>query len=211
MCIGAMGPQIIEAEESHLPQAACARVHWYAAYTCAHHEKRVAQQLAQRSIEYFLPLYQTLHRWKDRRVGVKLPLFPGYVFVRLALGEHLSVLRLPSVVRLVSFCGTPAPLPEGEIEALRERLNSGVRAEPCAYLKVGRRVRVKCGPLIGMEGILLRRKSQCRIVLSINLILRSIALEVNQEDVEPVRGSSRAPNPENQRGENAWQASREFS
>lgn len=205
-----MSRQSIEAEQSHLPHAACARVQWYAAYTRAHHEKRVAEQLAQRSIEHFLPLYQTLHRWKDRRVWVQLPLFPSYAFVRLALGEHLAVLRLPSVVRLVSFRGTPAALPEGEIEALRERLTSAVRAEPCAYLRVGRRVRVKYGPLTGMEGILLRRKSQCRIVLSINFIMRSIALEVNQEDVEPVGGSSRVTIPENQRGETSCQASKEF-
>src|SRR6266478_7113226 len=151
---------------------------WYAAYTSANREKRVAEQLGVREVEHFLPLYESVRRWKDRRVTLQLPLFPGYILVRLALRERMRVLQIPGVARLVGFNGSPAPLPDAEIEALREKLNRQVRAEPHPYLQAGRRVRVKTGPLEGFEGILVRRKHKYRIVVSIDLIMRSIAAEV---------------------------------
>jgi transcription antitermination factor NusG len=160
---------------------------WYAAYTCARHEKRVAAQLAQRSVEHLLPLYESVRRWKDRRVRLDLPLFPGYVFVRLALRERLPVLQIPGVAKLVGFNGTPAALPEDEIEALKMSLAHGLRAKPHPYLKVGRRARVKSGPMAGMQGILLQRKGRLRVVISIELIQRSVAVEVDEADLEPLR------------------------
>src|SRR5712664_1366848 len=102
------------------------QLRWYAAYTCANHEKRVREQLEQRSVEAFLPVYETLRRWKDRRMRLQMPLFPGYVFVRMALVDRLQVLQIPGVAKLVGFSGTPTALPEGEIEALRTSLASGV-------------------------------------------------------------------------------------
>jgi len=164
---------------------------WYALYTCPRHEKRVAQQIEQRSIACFLPLYRSVRRWKDRRKELELALFPGYVFVRLAFEDRLRVLQLPSVVRLVSFNGRPAALPEGEIEQLRERLARGGRMEPHPYLPVGRRVRVCGGPMQGWEGIIVRRKDRCRVVFSLDLIKRSVAVEVDEADVEPVSESVR--------------------
>src|SRR5271167_3439975 len=157
---------------------------WYAAYTCANHEKRVAEQLAARSVVHFLPLYKSVRRWKDRRVRLELPLFPGYVFVRMALRNRLRVLGIPSVARLVSFNGMPTTLPEEEIEFLREALNGPLKAEPHAYLTIGRRVRIKNGPLEGLQGVLVRRKGNLRLVLSIDLIQRSIAVDVDAADVE---------------------------
>jgi transcription antitermination factor NusG len=151
---------------------------WYAAYTCANHEKRVAQQLSVRSVEHFLPLYESVRRWKDRRVQLQLPLFPGYVFVRIALRDRLQVLEIPSVARLVGFNGTSTPLPDGEIETLKAGLEGGVRAVPHPYLKVGRRVRIITGPLAGQEGIFVRRKGTLRHVLSIDLIQRSILVDM---------------------------------
>ena len=159
---------------------------WYAAYTSANHEKRVAEQLARRSVEHFLPVYQVVRRWKDRRVKLQLPLFPGYIFVRLALHDRLRVLQTPGVVKLVGFGETPSALPQDEIDALRTSLAVGVRAEPHPYLRVGRRVRVKWGPLAGMEGILKRRKNQDRLVISLELILRSVAVEVSALELEPM-------------------------
>lgn len=159
---------------------------WYAAYTCANHEKCVAQQLSVRSVEHFLPLYESVRRWKDRRVQLQLPLFPGYVFVRIALRDRLQVLEIPSVARLVGFNGTPTPLPNGEIEALKAGLEGGVRAVPHPHLRVGRRVRVIAGPLEGAEGILIRKKGTFRLVLSIDLIQRSITVEVDGTDVEQI-------------------------
>jgi transcription antitermination factor NusG len=160
--------------------------HWYAIYTCAHHERKVAEQFQLRSIEQFLPLYETVHRGKRRRVRLQLPLFPGYVFVRMSLVDQLRALQIPGVVRFVSFNGRPTPLPEEEMLALRQSLLSGLRAEPYPHLFEGRRVRVKAGPLCGMTGNLLRRKQNCRIVISIDSISRSIVCEVSLDDLEGV-------------------------
>jgi transcription antitermination factor NusG len=160
---------------------------WYAAYTCANHEKRVAEQLCVRQVEHFLPLYSSVRRWKDRRVMLELPLFPGYVFVRMALRDRLHVQTVPGVARIVGFDGMPAVLPNEEIEALRTSLGGPVRVEPHPYLTAGRRVRVKSGPLTGMEGVLLRLKGSMRLVISIELIQRSVAVDADVADVEAVR------------------------
>lgn len=159
---------------------------WYAACTRANHEKRVALQLAHRSVEHFLPLYESVHRWKDRRRKLQVPLFSGYVFVRMALCDRLRVLQIPSVVRLVGFNGHPAALPDKEIDALRISVAAQLRTEPHPYIAVGRRIRIKCGPLGGMEGILVRWKNSLRVVLSVNLIARSVAVEVDTADVERI-------------------------
>src|SRR5258708_1431472 len=143
----------------------CFEPQWYAVYTCAQHEKRVAQQLYAHGVAHYLPLYEAVHRWKDRRKLVQLPLFPGYVFVRIPLRDRLDVLRLAGVVRLVGFNGAPTPLPEQEVEGLRRALTEGVRAEPHPYLSVGRRVRITRGPLVGREGILRRCKGSLRLLL----------------------------------------------
>jgi transcription antitermination factor NusG len=157
---------------------------WYAAYTAARHEKYVSQQMEGRRIDSFLPLYRSMRRWKDRRIQLELPLFPGYVFVRMALRDRLQVLQLPGVVQLVSFGGKPAALPDVEIEALRNGLAGNLCAEPHPYLTVGRRVRIHTGSVAGLEGILLRRKQKFRVVLSIQLIQRSVAIEVDEADIE---------------------------
>ena len=161
---------------------------WYAAYTCANHEKRVAEHLAGRGVEYFLPLYDAVHQWKDRRVRLKLPLFPGYVFVRLPLEEKLRVLQAPGVARLVGFGDTPAPLADTDIDALRKGLQGQIRMEPHPYVCEGQKLRILRGPLAGMEGILLRRKGGLRLVLSIELIMRSVIVDVDAEDICPIDG-----------------------
>jgi len=159
---------------------------WYAVYTNANHEKRVTQQLEKRSIEHLLPLYESVRRWKDRRVRLQMPLFPGYVFVRLALRDRLQLLQVPGIVQLVSFSGRPAPLPEEDIRAIQNCLGHGRQVEPHPYMQAGRRVRVKNGPLQGLEGIILRRKNKTRFVLSFELIMRSVAVEINETDIIPV-------------------------
>ena len=115
-----------------------------------------------------------------------LPLFPGYVFVQLALCDKLRVLQVPSVVHLVGFGGQPHPLPAEEIEALRAGISNGLRIEPHPYLTVGCRVRLKQGPLQGVEGVLVRRKNIHRVVLSISLISSSASVEVDSTDVERI-------------------------
>jgi transcription antitermination factor NusG len=159
---------------------------WYAAYTRANHEKRVFEQLEGRAVESFLPLYESVSRWKDRRVRLELPLFQGYVFVHVALQERLRVLQVPGVVRLVGFGGVPAPLPDEQMDAMRIGLLQRLRAEPHPYITVGRRIRVTRGPLQGAQGILMRKKGLFRVVLSLNLIMRAVAVEVDASDIEPI-------------------------
>jgi transcription antitermination factor NusG len=159
---------------------------WYVAYTKANHEKRVAQQLEERCIEHFLPLYESMRRWKDRRIWLQTPLFPGYVFVRLALRDRLQLLQTPGIVRLVNFNGHPAPLREDDIQAIRTCLGRSRRVEPHPYMHAGLRVRVMNGPLQGLEGVLLRRKNKTRFVLSFDLIMRSVAVEIDEIDLGPV-------------------------
>ena len=166
---------------------------WYAGYTCARHEKKIAEQLSQRSIEHFLPLYNTIHRWKNGRHRVELPLFPGYIFVRIPLAEKLRVLQVPGFVSFVGFGNLPFPLEETEIVRMREALNSGVLAKPHPYLQVGSRVEIVSGPLEGIRGILLREHGQCRVVLSIELIMRSIVVEVDACEVVPLKPEPAAP------------------
>ncbi len=126
-----------------------------------------------------------MRRWKDRRVQLQLPLFPGYVFVRLALRERLRVLQIPSVVRLVGFSGQPTALPDTEMEIMRSGLSQSLRAEPHPFLTVGRRVRITGGPFAGLEGVLRRKKSGMRVVVSLGLIQRSVAVDVDVADLRP--------------------------
>jgi len=159
---------------------------WYVVHTCANHEKRVAQQLGERNVEQFLPLFESMRRWKDRRVRLQLPLFSGYVFARLPLRNRLQVLALPSVVRLVGFGGFAVPIADEEIETLRHTLLPQLRALPHPYLTQGKRVRILDGPLKGAEGTLLRRKSGCRVVLSVDLIARAASVEIDARDIERI-------------------------
>lgn len=159
---------------------------WYAAYTCANHERRVAEQFAGRNVEHFLPQYESVRCWKDRKVRLQLPLFPGYLFVHTAGQDRLRILQVPGVVRLVGFNGNPTPMPDEDISRIREFLGQGWRAEPHPYLQVGRRARVVRGPLARMEGIIVRRKNRSRLVLSFQLIQRSMAIEIDEGDLAPL-------------------------
>lgn len=166
------------------------RAHWFAAYTFANHERRVAEQLGRKGVEHFLPLYEAIRQWKDRRVRLQLPLFPGYVFVRMPLSEKLRVLQLAGVARFVGFGDRPVSLADEEIEGLRQGISSHLKAEPHPYLSKGQRVRILQGPLTGMEGILLRNKGNCRLVLSIDLIMRSIVVDIDAENIRPIEPKS---------------------
>lgn len=183
---GMVGEFMQAANASRTPPTEHCEARWYAAYTSANHEKRVAHQLGQRNVEHFLPLYASVRRWKDRRVELELPLFPGYVFVRLALKERLCVLHVPGVAWLVGFGGLPTALPDEEMAALQRGLAQGVRAKPHPFLTIGRRVQVKSGPLAGMQGILVRKKSTVRFVISMDLIQRSVMVDVDSADIDPL-------------------------
>jgi transcription termination/antitermination protein NusG len=157
---------------------------WFAVYTCVNRERRVAEQLGARGIEHFLPQYESERKWKDRVVRLQMPLFPGYLFVRAALRNRLTVLQVPGVAQVVGFGGLPAAVPPEDLERVRDFLRQGFRAEPHRFLKVGRRVRVKSGPLEGMEGIVVRRKNGHKLVISFELIQQAIAVEIAGADLE---------------------------
>ncbi|HEX5411820.1 MAG TPA: UpxY family transcription antiterminator [Terriglobia bacterium] len=157
---------------------------WYAVYTRSRHEKAVAEQLLGKGVETFLPLYRTLRRWKNGDHTVDLPLFPGYAFARFALADRLPVLKVPGVVRLVGFNGVPVALEDHEVDDLRQALAAGVTARPHPYLTEGCRVRITAGPLAGRRGILVRRQGTVRVVLSIDLIQRSVLVDVAADSLE---------------------------
>lgn len=159
---------------------------WYAVYTRPSHEKRVGDHFASRGIEFFLPTYRTTHRWKNRcKVELVLPLFSTYIFARVPWCEHARILAVPSVISIVGSGRQPQSLPDSEIEALRSGLKL-VRTQPHPYLNVGERVRIRSGPLTGMEGIVLRGGNGLRVVLTVELIMQSIVIEVEQWDLETV-------------------------
>jgi transcription antitermination factor NusG len=185
LCVPAPAAAVRPWREEPMAQSGKTRMRWYAAYTRSRHEKTVAHQLVSKGIETFLPLYETVRRWKNGDHRVELPLFPGYAFARFVLDDRLAVLKVPGVVRLVGFNGTPAPLEDAEVEGLRKMLAAGVKAVPHPYLTEGRRVRITGGPLAGREGILVRRKGAVRVVLSIDLIQRSVLVDVDACELEP--------------------------
>lgn len=159
---------------------------WYAVFTMPRHEKRVVGHCTERGIESFLPLYQVRHRWKNRSTGtVELPLFPNYSFVRMDVRERVQVLSLSSVRYLVSSGHQPLPVPDEYISFLQAGLLAH-RIEPHPNLEVGDRVRINTGPMAGMEGILDRHKNGIRIVLKLEMIGRSVAVEVGVAEVSYV-------------------------
>jgi len=158
---------------------------WFAVYTNSRHEKCVAKHFHERQIESFLPLYQKVHHWtKHNNVRLDLPLFPNYVFVHIAPRERNSALAVPGVLCMVGRGHSPSAIPDAEIESLRTALRLR-QLEPHPYLTAGERVRIKTGAMEGMEGILIRKKNALRVVLTLDLIKRSVAVEVDAQDVEP--------------------------
>lgn len=159
---------------------------WWAIYTRHQHEKTVAEILKMKGVEVFLPLYASMRRWKDRRQLVHFPLFPGYVFVRERLAQKLHVLTTPGVHMILSQGDRAALIPEHEIEAIRRTVGGERPVEPHPFLKCGERVRVTRGSLSGIEGILVRKKNVFRLVLSVQMLAQSVAVEIDASDVEPV-------------------------
>lgn len=159
---------------------------WFAVYTTPRHEKRVAEHFAQRGIDSFLPLYSTQRRWKDgSKVTLQLPLFPNYIFVRIARQQRVRVLEVHGVLSLVGNSREATPLPDEVIEALRNGLHLH-KVEPHPYLMVGERARIKAGALAGLEGVLLRKNNNFRVVLTLDQIMQSVAVEVDAADLEPL-------------------------
>jgi len=162
---------------------------WHALYTRHQHENVVAQALSGKGFEVFLPQYRTVHRWKDRQKDLLLPLFPNYVFIHGGLDRMLNIVTTPGVHSLISWGGRPADIPSEEIEAVRRLVESPLQVEPHPFLKCGDRVRIKSGPLEGIEGILVRKTRGFRLVLSVEMLSKSAAVEVDVSMVERVRAA----------------------
>jgi transcription antitermination factor NusG len=169
------------------PQEVHDQLGWYAVYTRHQHEKTVAESLSKNGIEVFLPQYGAVRKWKDRTKHLMLPLFPCYVFLRGGLDRRVKVLSTPGVHSFVGIAGHPSAIDELEIEAIRKAVTCDLRVEPFPFLRCGDRVRVKDGPLAGIEGILIRKKSSFRLILSAELLQKSVAVEVDGLGVEPLR------------------------
>jgi transcription antitermination factor NusG len=159
---------------------------WYAIYTRHQHEKTIAGMLMSKGFEVFLPLYSAVHRWKDRSKTVSLPLFPCYVFLRGGMDRRFHVISTPGVCSFVGTRDCAAPIPQPEIDAVRRAVETRLQVEPYPFLKSGDWVRVTAGPLAGIEGVLVRRQSHCRLVLSVELLQRSVAVEIGTEAVERI-------------------------
>ena len=154
---------------------------WFGIRTRSNHEKLAATALENKGFEHYLPVFRSRRRWSDRVVEGDRPLFPGYVFCRFDPKKRLPIMTTPGVVSVIGFGNEPAPIPESEIEYVQTILKSGFAAEPCSFLRAGQRIRVTRGALDGVEGILLRKKSEWRMVVSVEMLQRSISVEIDRE------------------------------
>lgn len=192
----------------------CHQATWCAIYTRHQHEKVVGNFLSKKGFEVFLPLYQSVRRWKDRIKILSLPLFPSYVFVRNGSERQLQIITTPGVYSIVTAAGRIALIPTKEIDNLKRVVENSLRAEPHPFLRTGDWVRVKSGPLESIEGILVRTKNLFRLVISVDMLQKSIAVEVDASDVEraqprrgkPLQSFAHVRNQENRVVQSYWPA-----
>ena len=166
--------------------------HWFALRVKSNFEKTVATVVQYKGFEEFLPLYRGYHRWSDRLKAVDSPLFPGYVFCRIDPNFRLPILTISGALHFIGIGKVPVAIDDTEIAAIQKAVRSGLPAEPWEYLKVGQLVRLDDGPLAGLEGILIETRKQFRIVVSVSLLQRSVAVEIDRNWVTPL-GPDRRP------------------
>lgn len=159
--------------------------YWFAVHARARYENVVARCLKAKGYECFLPTYSSKRRWSDRLKELELPLFPGYFFCRFHIEDRLPILKTPSLIAIVGIAQNPTPVDEAEIEAVRTLVNSGLRHQPWPYVSIGQKVRIDSGALCGLEGILQSFKGRHRIVVSVTLLQRSVAAEIDSSWVSP--------------------------
>jgi transcriptional antiterminator NusG len=158
---------------------------WFALWTRSRHEQVVREQLEQKHVEAFLPTVTRWSRWKDRKKKIDWPLFPGYCFARFNPRDRLPILTCSGVVSIISFEGEPAPIPEREIDGIRQLVESDLAYDPCPLIREGMQVEVVHGPLKGVVGRLVRKNEKARLVLSVDLIGQAVSVEVDAADVRP--------------------------
>jgi transcriptional antiterminator RfaH len=192
------GPEIA-AEGS---QSASANSPWFALQVRARHEAGVANFLSGRGYEPFVPMYESRRRWSDRIKVVAAPLFPGYLFCRFDVNNRLPILTTPGVIQVVGFNRTPIPVEDTEIDAIQSLVASGFPSQPWPFLQAGDRVQIDSGPLRGLEGLLVELKGSHRLVVSVTLLQRSVAVEIDSALVKALRS---APAKQSQPKARAWQ------
>jgi len=170
-------------------------VQWFALQVRSQHEKIVASNLHDKGYEEFLPLCQIKRRWSDRIKRLELPLFPGYVFCRFNVEKRLPILVTAGVLSIVGVGKIPSPIDDSEVVALQSIVKSGLQTEPWPFLKVGQHVRIEQGSLKGIEGILLTPKSSYRLVVSVTLLQRSVAIEIDRDWVTPISSHTQHISP----------------
>lgn len=165
---------------------------WFALTSKPRHEKVAAENLRCKGLESFVPLYRSQRQWTDRVQSVDMPLFPGYVFCRFAYASRLPVLNTPGVTSVVSFSDTPAPVADDEISRLRAIQASGLPSQPWPYVRLGQKARIERGALAGLEGVLIREKDSLRVVVSVELLQRAVAVEIDRDIICAVKGAEDA-------------------
>jgi transcriptional antiterminator NusG len=169
------------------PSASAGRHAWYALQVRSRHEMSAAGHLRGMGYEEFLPLYECRKRWSDRIKEVQAPLFPGYLFCRFDPLNRLPILKTPGVIQIVGYDRQPIPVDEDEIKSIQTLVTSGIPNHPWPYLKVGEKVRIELGPLRGLEGVLVEFKGNRRLILSVSLLQRSVAVEMDAAFVRAER------------------------
>ena len=160
--------------------------HWYALYTKSRHEKLVEEGLRKKGIETFLPLRKIIRHWSDRKKEIQEPIFKGYLFVQIPLSQQREVLQTQGSVRLVGFNAHPVPISEKDLNAVRRFVQEEISLDPYPYLETGSRVYIRSGPLRGVEGFIVRKDKQMRLVISLDLLFQSISVEVDEAVVEKI-------------------------
>jgi transcription antitermination factor NusG len=166
------------------------RFPWYALQVRTRYERVVAEHLSGQGYEWFLPLCRDRKRWSDRIKEIQSPLFPGYLFCRFDAQNRLPILKTPGVVQIVGYNRQPVSVDEGEVAAIQTLVASGLPNEPCSFVEIGDRVRIASGPLRGLEGILVESRGRHNLVLSVSLLQRSVAVEIDAMSVTPCRAFS---------------------
>jgi transcription antitermination factor NusG len=164
-------------------------LYWYVVHVRSRHEFKVLGRLTKAGIDAFLPVVERLNKWKDRKKLVNFPLFPGYLFVHIhkIYDTMLAILKTPGVVRFIGIIpGEPEPVPEEQIISLKRIIESKESIDPYPYLKEGQRVRIRKGPLTGVEGILVEKAGQHSLVLSVDILRQAVSIKIDASDVESI-------------------------
>jgi transcription antitermination factor NusG len=166
---------------------------WFALQVRTRFERAVAEHLAGKGYEWFLPLYKDKKQWSDRIKQLDSPLFPGYLFCRFDVQRRLPILQTPGVIQIVGYNRQPISVAESEITAIQKLVSSGMPNQPCSFVEIGERVQIESGPLRGLEGILVESRGRQKFVLSVSLLQRSVAVEIAATAVTAVRSTKALP------------------